>query len=52
MGLFKLFYEFLFGFPYCSNSYKRMPANLYYDKKYYDGEVCPGSYYLRIPEKN
>lgn len=52
MGLFELFYNYFYGgsiiYPYCSRNCKKIPANLWRSREYYDGEVCPGDYFLTI----
>ena len=58
MSLFSLFYRLFFTnnqnslylHPYCSHQNRRdIKANLYYDRDIYDGQVCPGDYFLTIP---
>lgn len=58
MSLFSLFYRLFFTnnqnylkvTPYCSYpNRKDIKANLYYDRELYDGQVCPGDYFLTSP---
>lgn len=46
--MFSLLAKF-FNYPFCSSrNHINKPANLNWDRRYYDGQICPGDYYLTI----